>query len=100
RQILQPQQVAFEITLMMQVNVEAKEIDILRKQIFGRWIRRVRKENLRIDGASDSNQLFDKLGDASHAEPAHHRARNFVTDQITKYGGMTGGGFKGTASRF
>ena len=30
--------------------------------------------------------MLDKFRDASHAEPARHRARDFVTDQITEHG--------------
>ena len=37
-QILQAQQVTLELALVVQVNVEAKEIDILREEKFGRRI--------------------------------------------------------------
>src|SRR5882724_8604973 len=47
RQILQTQQVLLEVVLIVQVNVEAKKIEILRQQIFGWWISRVRKQNIR-----------------------------------------------------
>ena len=48
RQILQSQQILFEIALVVQVNVETAEIDILRQEIFCRRITRVGKENIRI----------------------------------------------------
>ena len=52
-EILQPQQVTFEIALIVKVNVEARKIGILREQIFGGRIRRIRKERIRIDCAPD-----------------------------------------------
>src|SRR5436190_1409110 len=48
-EILQPQQVTFEIALIVKVNVETGKVGILRKQIFGGRIRRIRKERVRID---------------------------------------------------
>src|SRR5439155_20784470 len=42
-EILQPQQVTFEIALIVKVNVETGKIGILREQIFGGRIRRIRK---------------------------------------------------------
>ena len=54
REILQTQQVTFEVALIVQVNVEAEEIDVLRQQIFRRRKTGVGKENLRIDRAPDA----------------------------------------------
>ena len=88
-QILQTQQILFEVALIVQINVEAEKIDILRQEIFGRRISRVGKENVGIDRAADANQFFHELGDPAHAEPAHHRARDFVADQVTEDSGMT-----------
>ena len=34
--------------------------------------------------------MFDELRHPAHAEPAHHRARNFIPDQITKDRWMAG----------
>ena len=48
REILQAEQVTFEVALVVQVNVEAVEIDVLREEIFRRRITRVGKENVRI----------------------------------------------------
>src|SRR5262249_4384141 len=52
-EILQPQQIPFEISLVVKINVETGKIGILREQIFGRRIRRIRKERIRIGSASD-----------------------------------------------
>ena len=54
-EILQPQQVTFEIALIVKVNVETGKIGILREQIFGGRIRRIRKERIGIDCAPDTN---------------------------------------------
>ena len=66
-QILQPKQIPLELELIVQVNIEAKEIDILRQQILGRRIGGVGEEGVGIDLASDSNQMLDKLGDPPDA---------------------------------
>ena len=50
-EILQSQQIAFEIALIMQVNIEAAKIRVLGQQIFGRRISGVGKEGIRIDCA-------------------------------------------------
>ena len=84
-QILETQKIAFKIGLVVQVDVEAKEIDILRQQILRRRISRVGKENIGVLRASDADEMFDKLGHASHAKPARHRARDLVADQITEH---------------
>ena len=89
-QILQAQQVSLEVALVVQVNVEAEEIDVLREEIFRRRITRVGKENVRIGRAPDPDEVLDKFRHAPHAEPAHHRGRNFVADEITEDRGMTG----------
>src|SRR5205085_7794126 len=85
-QILQSQKIAFEVALIVQINVEAEKVDILRQQIVGRRISRVGKKNVRINRASDAHQIFDELSDTAHAEPAGHRARDLVADEITKHG--------------
>ena len=77
REILQAEQVLFEVALVVQVNVETVEIDVLREEIFRRRITRVGKENVRIDLAPDPNEMLDKFRHPAHAEPAHHRGRRF-----------------------
>jgi hypothetical protein len=53
--ILQPQQITFEVGLIVKVNVETTKIGILRQQIFGWRIGGIRKEGIRVDPASDPN---------------------------------------------
>ena len=74
----------------MEINVETEKIDILRKQIFGRRIGCVGIKNIRVHRASDPNKMLNKLGHAAHTQPARHRARDLVTDQITEHGRVTG----------
>ena len=89
-EILQPQKVTLEVALIMEINVEAKKIDVLRQQIFRRRKRRVGKENVRIDRAADADEMFDKLNHVPDAEPARHRAGDFVADEITQHCGIAG----------
>src|SRR5436853_5188417 len=89
-QILQAQQIPLEIALVVQINIEAAKIDILRKEVLGRRIRRVRKQHIRIESASDPNELLDKLSNAAHSEPAHHCGGDFVSNQIPEDRRMTG----------
>ena len=84
REILQAQQVALEVALIVQVNIEAGEIDVLRQEKFRRRIARVGKKNVRIGFAPDADELLDEFGHPPHAEPAHHRARDLVPDKITE----------------
>src|SRR5262249_676740 len=82
--ILQSQQVTFEVTVIMKVNVETAKIGILRQQIFRRRVCGIRKEGIRIDGTPDANQFLYKFNHPARAEPAGHCAGDFVADQITK----------------
>ena len=84
-EILQAQKVALELRLIVQVNVEAEKIDVLREQIFRRRKSGVGIKNVRIDCAPDANEMFHKLDHAMHAKPARHRARNFVAHQVTEH---------------
>src|SRR5206468_1844770 len=83
-EILEPQQVPLEITLVVEVHVKTAKISILRQQIFGRGICRIRKESIRIDSASDPDQFLYKFNHSTRAEPPRHGAGNFVADQVTK----------------
>ena len=51
--ILQPQQIALELVLVVEVNIETAKIGVLWQQIFGRRIGGVGKEGSRIDRAAD-----------------------------------------------
>ena len=55
RKILKSQQVAFEIALIVKVNVKTAKIGILRKQIFGGRVSGIREERIRIDSTPDPN---------------------------------------------
>src|SRR6266404_9759685 len=57
RQILQPQKVTLEIALIVEINVEAKEIDVLRQQILRRRKSRVGKQDIGIDGAPNAHEM-------------------------------------------
>src|SRR5437667_6764916 len=89
-EILQPQQITLEIVLVVQVNIKATKIGILRQQIFGWGISGVRKERVRIDRASDANQFLDKLNHSARAEPSRHRTGNLIAYEVTKDGRVPG----------
>jgi len=57
REILQSQQVTFEVTLIVKVNVETAKIGILRQQIFRRWVCGIGKEGIRIDSTAYANPV-------------------------------------------
>src|SRR5215469_937478 len=99
-EILQPQQIAFEISLIMKVNIKTRKVGVLWKQIFGRRICGIRKECIRIERPADLNQLLDKFNYPTRTEPACHRARDFVADQITKNCRMPRVSFDGSADIF
>ena len=55
REILQSQQIALEIPLIVEVNIETAKVGILRQQIFGRRIGSIGEQSIRIDAAPDAN---------------------------------------------
>ena len=55
RKVLKSQQVAFEIALIVKVNVETAKIGILRKQIFSGRVSSIGKERIRINSTPDPN---------------------------------------------
>ena len=61
REILQAEQVLFEVALVVQVNVEAVEIDVLREEILRRRITRVGKEHVRISFPTDTDERLDEI---------------------------------------
>src|SRR5690349_14818770 len=81
-QILQPQKVTLEVALIVEINVKTKEIDVLRQQIFGWRKRGVRKQDFRINRATDADEMFDEFNHLTDTEPARHRAGDFVADKI------------------
>src|SRR5262249_46237883 len=83
--ILEPKEIVLENDLSVEVNVEAEKIDVLREQIFRRRIGRIGKKDIGIDRAPDANKMFDEFGHAADTEPARHRARDLVTDQVSEH---------------
>src|SRR2546423_15633891 len=67
-EILQSQQVTFEVTLIVKVNVETAKIGILREQIFRRRGRGIGKKGVRIERTADPNQFLPKI---KHPTAAH-----------------------------
>src|ERR1044072_2417474 len=78
REILQTQQVTFEVTLIVKVNVKTAKIGILRQQILGGRVSGVRKKRLRIDRTTYPDQLLNEFDYPARTEPAGHGARNFI----------------------
>src|SRR6202040_1918753 len=89
RKILQAQQVALKVALTVEVDVEAGEVTVLREEKLRGRIAGVGEKHVRIGLTADSNQVLDKFSHAPDAEPAHHRARDLVADEITENGGVT-----------
>src|SRR5438874_3638135 len=73
---------------MVQVNVEAIKIDILRKEKFGRRIRRIGKQSAWRYSAAQGNEVFDEFRDAADAKPANHLRRNLIANEIGQQRGM------------
>ncbi len=91
-QVLQAKEIFFEVALVVQVDIEAAEIDVLRQEVFRRRIAGVGEEDIRVRLASDADQRLEKFGHAPHPEPAHHGGWDFVADEVTEDGGMAGVG--------
>src|SRR5581483_1639542 len=83
-EILQTQQVPFEITLIVEVNIETAKVSVLRQEIFRRRVRGIGKQGIRIDGTPDPYQFLYKFNHPARTEPASHGAGDLVADQITK----------------
>ena len=65
-EVLQSEEISLEVALIVQVNVETKEIDVLRQQKFGRRIGRIGIQWPRIQIATDVDEMLDEFGDATH----------------------------------
>ena len=83
----------------MEVNVEAKKIDILREKKFGWRIGGIGEKRARIQIATDRNQMLNEFRNAAHAEPPDHLWCDFVADQISENGRMTGVHFHRVGNR-
>ncbi len=89
-EILQAGEVAVEVVLAVQVDIEGDEVAVLREEVFGGRVARVGEQGAGIGLASDLDQLLDKLGDLARAEPADHGCRNFVSHEVAEDGGVAG----------
>ena len=87
-QILKARQVAVEIILPVQVDIECHEVAVLRQEILGGGIAGVGEKRARILLAADVDELLDEFRDLTRTQPAHHGRRDFIADQITKDGRM------------
>ena len=87
-EVLQAREVAVEIVLAVEIDIESDEVAVLREQVF-RWrVARVGEQGLGIGFAADVDELFDELRDLARAEPANHRGGNFVANEVAENGGM------------
>src|SRR5437867_1312531 len=84
RQHLQSGQIIFKWLAVMEVNVEANEIDGLRAKEFGRGIRSESGEAVRIRGFGNVHQFLDEVRDAAHATPANNFGWNLVHHAVSK----------------
>ena len=83
-EILKTRQVAVEIILPMQVDIECHEVAVLRQEILGGRIAGVGEKRARVLLAADVDQLLDEFRNLPRAQPSHHRRRDFIADQITE----------------
>src|SRR2546423_12489782 len=70
-EILQAQEVTLECVLVVQVNIEAGEVAVLREEKLSRRITGVGIEDVRIGFAPDSDQVLDEFGHTPNPEPAN-----------------------------
>ena len=87
-QILKARQIAIEIILPVQVDIECHEVAVLRQEILGGRIAGVGEKRARVFLAADVDQLLDEFRNLPRTQPAHHGRRDFIADQITKDGRM------------
>ena len=84
REVLKARQVTLKIGPTLQINIERVEIDVRGEQVFRGRIARVGIQRLRVHRARDIDEMFDKIGHALGSQPADHRRRDFVADEIRK----------------
>ena len=90
REVLQPGEVAVEVVLPVQVNIECREVAILRQQVFGGRITGIREQRPRVRLPADRDQFLDELCDLPCAEPANHRRWNLIADEVAENCRMPG----------
>ena len=75
-------QVAAEVFLAMQINVERNEIEKTQIEIFGRRIVRIGEQRAGIDLLSKVAELGEKAADGARPVPAHDIRSNLVADAV------------------
>src|SRR5690606_33443487 len=99
RDHLQSREVVFERRRLMQVNVEADEIERLRLKKFRSRIIRVRAKTIGIDAFSFSDEFIDELRHLCRTAPTYDVGRNFIRDAVRKDGGMASAGQNSVTDR-
>ena len=94
---LQASQVALEGFGVMQVNVEADEIDVARSQELRGRIAGEGAQTFRVRCFGFFHQLVDKRFDFARAAPAHDIRRDFVGDAESEQGRMPPAGLDSRA---
>ena len=81
----------------MQIDVETKEIEVLRAQKFGRWKIAERAKAIRVDHLGRHREFVDELRHTVRSAPAHHVRRDFVHHADGKQGRVPFAGSRGFA---
>ena len=81
---LQSRKIIFEGFAVMQVNVEADKVDVLRAKEFGRRKRGERAEAIRVNGPGVIHQLINEFRHRAHTAPANDFRRNLVHDAVSE----------------
>src|SRR5260370_27494096 len=71
-------QVAAEVLLAMQIDIERNEIEKTQIEIFSRWIIRVSEERAGIDLLSEVTKLGEKVADGARPMPSPDIRANLV----------------------
>ena len=88
REVLQAREVAIEVLLTVQVDVEGEKVGVLRQQVFGRGKAGVRIKHLGVHALGQEDEVLDEFGHATRAQPTHHMAGDFIAHEIAENGGM------------
>src|SRR5690348_14158869 len=78
-------QVAAEVGLAMEVNIETDEVEKAQIQIFRRWIIRVGEERIRREAFADIIQVIEKPADRARAVPADDVGTDLVAEAEGEY---------------
>ena len=88
REVLQAREVAIEVLLTVQVDVEGEKVGVLRQQVFGRRKAGVRIKHLGVHALGQEDEVLDEFGHATRTQPTHHVAGDFIAHEIAENGGM------------